>query len=70
MCIALVVFSSWRLGRAFFGTLLFAFFDAYQLRLQQAVADAAPYHLFLMVPYLMSIVTLLFIAGAPARRRR
>ena len=62
VCIALVVFSSWRPSRAFFGALLFAFFDAYQLRLQQAVGDAAPYQLFLMVPYLMSIVALLFIA--------
>ena len=57
ICIALVVFSSWRPGRALFGALLFAFFDAFQLRLQTAV-QGVPYQLFLMTPYLLSIVAL------------
>jgi ABC-type uncharacterized transport system permease subunit len=38
VCVALVVFASWRPGKALLGALLFAFFDALQLRLQQAGA--------------------------------
>jgi ABC-type uncharacterized transport system permease subunit len=41
ICVALVVFASWRPGKALLGALLFAFFDALQLRLQQA-GDAVP----------------------------
>ncbi len=61
ICIALVVFSSWRPGKALLGALLFAFFDAYQLRLQ-TVVDGVPYQLFLMAPYLLSIVALILVA--------
>ncbi len=57
ICIALVVFSSWRPGRALFGALLFAFFDAFQLRLQTTV-QGVPYQIFLMTPYILSIVAL------------
>ena len=62
VCIALVVFASWRPGRALIGALLFALFDAYQLRLQHIVGKAVPYQLFLMIPYLMSIVALLVMS--------
>jgi simple sugar transport system permease protein len=55
--IALVVFASWRPGRALFGALLFAMFDAFQLRLQTAI-DGVPYQVFLMTPYILSIVAL------------
>jgi ABC-type uncharacterized transport system permease subunit len=41
VCVALVVFASWRPGKALLGALLFAFFDALQLRLQQAGAAAS-----------------------------
>jgi ABC-type uncharacterized transport system permease subunit len=61
ICIALVVFSSWRPGRALLGALLFAFFDAFQLRLQTAV-DGVPYQIFLMTPYVLSIVALAVMA--------
>ena len=61
ICIALVVFSSWRPGKALLGALLFAFLDAYQLRLQ-AVVEGVPYQLFLMAPYLLSIVALILVA--------
>jgi len=61
ICIALVVFSSWRPGKALLGALLFAFFDAYQLRLQ-TVVEGVPYQLFLMAPYLLSIVALILVA--------
>jgi len=61
----LVVFALWRPGRALLGALLFAFFDAFQLRLQTAV-EGVPYQLFLMLPYLLSILALV----AMARRAR
>jgi general nucleoside transport system permease protein len=61
ICIALVVFASWRPGRALFGALLFAFFDAFQLRLQTAV-DGVPYQIFLMTPYVLSILALAVMA--------
>jgi general nucleoside transport system permease protein len=60
--IALVVFASWRPERALLGAVLFALFDAYQLRLQHIVGKAVPYQVFLMIPYLMSIVALLVMA--------
>lgn len=61
ICIALVVFASWRPGKALLGALLFAFFDAYQLRLQ-TVIEGVPYQLFLMAPYLLSILALIVVA--------
>lgn len=61
ICIALVVFALWRPGRALLGALLFAFFDAFQLRLQTAV-EGVPYQLFLMLPYLLSIVALIVMS--------
>lgn len=61
ICIALVVFASWRPGKALVGALLFAFFDAYQLRLQ-TVVEGVPYQLFLMAPYVLSIVALILVA--------
>jgi ABC-type uncharacterized transport system permease subunit len=58
ICIALVVFASWKPGKALFGALFFALFDAYQVRLQHVVDRAVPYQLFLMMPYLLSILAL------------
>ncbi|MBB3407230.1 simple sugar transport system permease protein [Rhizobium sp. BK316] len=60
--IALVVFASWRPGRALLGALLFAFFDAFQLRLQTVLGGVVPYQLFLMTPYLLSIAALAVMA--------
>jgi simple sugar transport system permease protein len=66
VCVALVVFASWRPGKALFGALLFAFFDALQLRLQQAGGEtlgfALPYQAYLMLPYVMAIVALVVMA--------
>ena len=62
ICIALVVFASWRPGKAMLGALLFAVFDALQLRLQQASGGVLPYQLFLMMPYLLSILALVLVA--------
>lgn len=61
ICIALVVFASWRPGRALFGALLFAFFDAFQLRLQTVLGNV-PYQIFLMMPYILSIAALAVMA--------
>ncbi len=66
VCVALVVFASWRPGKALFGALLFAFFDALQLRLQQAgdgvFGVELPYQVYLMLPYAMAIVALVVMA--------
>lgn len=62
ICVALVVFASWRPGKALLGALLFAFFDALQLRLQQAGDAVLPYQLYLMLPYVLSIVALILVA--------
>ena len=62
ICVALVVFASWRPGKALLGALLFAFFDALQLRLQQSGDAALPYQLYLMLPYVLSIVALVLVA--------
>jgi len=67
ICIALVVFASWRPAKALLGAFLFAAFDAYQLRLQQFVAGI-PYQVFLMLPYILSILALVVMsrrAGYP-----
>jgi ABC-type uncharacterized transport system permease subunit len=66
VCVALVVFASWRPGKALLGALLFAFFDALQLRLQQAGGGLfgvdVPYQVYLMLPYLLSIAALVVMA--------
>jgi simple sugar transport system permease protein len=62
ICIALVVFGSWRPGKALIGAILFAAFDAYQVRLQQVTGGAIPYQFFLMLPYVLSIVALVAVA--------
>ncbi len=62
VCIALVVFAMWMPWRALLGALLFALFDAFQLRLQTVTGKAVPYQLFLMLPYLLSIAALIVMA--------
>ena len=66
ICVALVVFASWRPGKALLGALLFAFFDALQLRLQQSGDALLPYQLYLMLPYVLSIVALIVVARKAA----
>ena len=62
IAIALVVFASWRPGKALFGALLFAGFDALQVRVQQLPGDLIPYQFYLMTPYLLSIAAMIIIA--------
>jgi simple sugar transport system permease protein len=70
ICVALVVFASWRPGKALLGAMLFAFFDALQLRLQQSAGGLGgielPYQLYLMLPYVLSIVALVIVARRAA----
>jgi len=63
ICIALVVFGAWRPGKALLGALLFAAFDALQIRLQQTGLGAlVPYQVFLMLPYVLSILALVLMS--------
>ncbi len=62
ICIALVVFGSWRPGKAFLGACLFAAFDALQMRIQQEAGSLIPYQFYLMLPYVLSIVALIVMA--------
>jgi len=62
ICVALVVFASWRPGKALLGALLFAFFDALQLRVQQMGDAGLPYQVYLMLPYALSILALVIVA--------
>ena len=41
---------------------MFAFFDALQLRLQQSGDALLPYQMYLMLPYVLSIVALVLVA--------
>ena len=66
ICVALVVFASWKPGKALLGALLFAFFDALQLRLQQSGDGLIPYQFYLMLPYLLSILALVLVARKAA----
>ena len=62
ICIALVIFASWRPGKALLGAVLFGAFDAFQVRLQTEVGALVPSQVFLMAPYVMSIIALVIVA--------
>lgn len=62
ICIALVIFASWRPGKALLGALLFGAFDAFQVRLQTEVGAFVPSQVFLMAPYVLSIFALVIVA--------
>ncbi|PLS21510.1 ABC transporter permease [Neptunicoccus cionae] len=63
ICIALVVFGSWRPGKALLGAVLFAAFDALQIRVQQTdIGAEIPYQIFLMMPYILSILALVVMS--------
>lgn len=62
VCIALVIFASWRPGKALFGALLFGAFDALQVRLQTEMGALVPGQIFLMAPYILSIIALVVAA--------
>jgi simple sugar transport system permease protein len=63
ICVALVVFGAWMPGKAVLGAILFAAFDALQIRLQQTPLGAElPYQVFLMAPYVLSILALILMS--------
>jgi len=66
VCIALVVFSSWKPGKALLGAVLFAAFDALQMRVQQQAAMVIPYQFYLMMPYIFSIIALIVMSRRSA----
>jgi len=62
VCIALVIFASWKPGKALLGAVLFGAFDALQVRLQTEVGAFLPGQIFLMAPYVLSIFALMVAA--------
>ena len=66
ICIALVIFASWRPGKALAGALLFAAFEALQIRVQQASSAVIPYQFFLMMPYVLSILAMIVMSRRAA----
>jgi ABC-type uncharacterized transport system permease subunit len=59
--IAMVIFGNWDPFKGTLGALIFGFLDALQLRLQGVGIDI-PFHIFLMIPYLLTIVALVGIS--------
>jgi general nucleoside transport system permease protein len=59
ICVALVIFSGWRPGKAMLGALLFAALDAFQMRVQQEASPVIPYQIYLAMPYLVSVLALI-----------
>ncbi|MCP4328338.1 MAG: ABC transporter permease [Alphaproteobacteria bacterium] len=69
VCIALVVLGQWDPWRCGLAALLFGAVDALQLRLQSAGAIDVPYQIFLMMPFVITIVAMAVFsrsARAPA----
>lgn len=59
IAVALVIFAFWRPGRAMFGAYLFGGVMAFQLRLQ-ALGATFPSSIMMMLPYVLTIVVLLW----------
>jgi general nucleoside transport system permease protein len=62
VCIALIVFGQWSPWKSAGGALLFAFIDALQLRLQANSTIDLPYQLFLMMPFVLTIVGMALVS--------
>lgn len=68
VAIAMVIFGNWNPVKGALGALLFGLMDGLQLRLQ-TVGIAIPFHIFLMIPYLLTIFALISVsrnASVPA----
>jgi general nucleoside transport system permease protein len=61
VAIAMVIFGNWDPLKGAIGALIFGFLDALQLRLQ-GLGIAVSFHLFLMIPYLLTIVALISVS--------
>lgn len=69
VCIALIVFGQWSPWKSAAGALLFALIDALQLRLQASSIINVPYEVFLMMPFVFTIIGMALVsrnARAPA----
>ena len=62
VCIALVVLGQWDPWRVALAALLFGSVDALQLRLQSSGAIDLPYQVFLMMPFVVTIVAMAVLA--------
>jgi simple sugar transport system permease protein len=63
ICIALVVFGAWKPWKSLLGAVLFAAFDALQIRLQQMpIGAVVPYQVFLMMPFALSVLALILMS--------
>jgi len=58
IALAIVIFGRWKPLPVFFSSLLFGTMDAFQLRLQ-SVGLNVPYHLLLMLPYLLTVLVMI-----------
>ena len=68
VAIAMVIFGNWDPVKGACGAIIFGFLDGLQLRLQ-GLGIAISFHLFLMIPYLLTIVALISVsrkASVPA----
>ncbi len=65
VAIAMVIFGNWDPLKGAFGALIFGFLDALQLRLQ-GMGFEIPFHIFLMIPYLLTIVALISVSRKAA----
>ena len=69
VCIALVVFGQWSPWRCMLGAFLFAATDALQMRLQAVGFNQIPYEVFLIMPFLFTLIAMALVsrkATAPA----
>ncbi|MBA7625354.1 hypothetical protein ES703_32783 [subsurface metagenome] len=65
VAIAMVIFGNWDPVKGTIGALIFGFLDALQLRLQGVGLDI-PFHIFLMIPYLLTIIALIGVSRRAA----
>ena len=65
VAIAMVIFGNWNPFKATIGALIFGFLDGLQLRLQSVGVEMS-FHLFLMIPYLLTIIALIGVSRRAA----
>ncbi len=65
VAIAMVIFGNWNPLKATIGALIFGFLDGLQLRLQSVGVEIS-FHLFLMIPYLLTIIALIGVSRRAA----
>jgi simple sugar transport system permease protein len=66
VALALVIFSRWHPAYAVVGALIFGLADAIQFRLQALGSASTPYEVFIMLPYVITIIALFAAASRSA----